>query len=92
MGLTVLDDWFPCAPLLPRLSLLPLLSLDDCCEGGMKTVVGLDETGRMYVRPVRAVILVEGLMSCLLNLRKKKRYQFNHIFIAPPYLACFHVQ
>lgn len=84
MGLTVLDDWIPCAPLLPRLSLLPLLSLDDCCEGGMKTVVGLDETGCMYVRLVRAVILVEGLMSCLLNLRKKKGTNLTTYSLHPP--------
>jgi len=81
MGLTVLDDWLPCVPLL---SLLPLLSVYDWCEGGMNTVEGLDETGSMYIRLVCAVILVGGLVSCLLNLRKKKGTNLTTYSFHPP--------
>lgn len=56
LGLTDLEDWLSCVPLLPPLALVPLLSLYDWCEGGMMTVVGLDEPGSMYVRLVRAVM------------------------------------
>lgn len=52
MGLTVLENCLSCV----LLSLLSLLSLYDWCEGGMMTVVGLDEPGSMYIRLVRAVM------------------------------------
>ncbi len=53
LGLTGLVNGFSC---VPPLALAPLLSLYDCCEGGMMTAVGLDDPGSMYVRLVRAVM------------------------------------
>ncbi len=53
LGLTGLVNGLSC---VPPLALAPLLSLYDCCEGGMMTAVGLDDPGSMYVRLVRAVM------------------------------------
>ncbi len=56
LGLIDLEGLASLCPLLPPLALVPLLSLYDWCEGGMMTVVDLDEPGSMYVRLVRAVM------------------------------------